>query len=152
MTKNIVEKMKAITQQWIEEGWQKGNAGIVDELHSPGFVDRDPSGRQPDREGFKQGIVRLYEAFPDFHGVIEDLIVDADTGKVALRWTATGTHRGSFMGARPSGRKIAFKGIEIIRIEEDRIVERWGEWDGIDLLQQLGIVAPCEPFHPEGVK
>jgi len=33
------------------------------------------------------------------------------------------------------------RGIEIVRIREGRIVERWGEWDGIDLLVQLGRVA-----------
>jgi steroid delta-isomerase-like uncharacterized protein len=141
MKDNAAERMKSIAYRWIEEGWQKGNAGIVDELHSPGFVDRDPSGRRPDLEGFKEGIVQLYAAFPDFHGVIEDLIVDAASGKAALRWTATGTHRGTFLGVRPSGKRISFKGIEIIRIEEARIVERWGEWDGTDLLEQLGATA-----------
>jgi predicted ester cyclase len=37
---------------------------------------------------------------------------------------------------------VRFKGIEIIRVRDDRIVERWGEWDGIDLLVQLGRVEP----------
>jgi predicted ester cyclase len=41
------------------------------------------------------------------------------------------------MGAAPTGRRITFAGIEIIRVENERIVERWGEWDGIDLLRQL---------------
>ncbi len=39
---------------------------------------------------------------------------------------------------RIAGRTVRFKGIEIIRIRDGLIVERWGEWDGIDLLEQLG--------------
>ncbi|MBN2206275.1 MAG: ester cyclase, partial [Candidatus Aminicenantes bacterium] len=36
-------------------------------------------------------------------------------------------------------RRIAFRGIEILRIEEGKVVDRWGEWDGLDLLVQLGL-------------
>ena len=61
---------------------------------------------------------------------------------MAVRWAARGTHRGPYLGAAPTGRTVSFKGIEIIRIEDGLIVERWGEWDGIDLLDQLGRIAP----------
>ena len=131
------DRLHTLAHRWIDEGWQRGNAGIVDELHDVNFVDRSPSGRTPDREGFKQGIRELYAAFPDFHAVIEDLVVDAATGKVAIRWSATGTHRGAFMGVAPTGRSITFTGIEIVRIENGLIIERWGEWDAVDLLRQL---------------
>jgi steroid delta-isomerase-like uncharacterized protein len=131
------ERLKGMTIRWIEQGWQAGNSAIVDELHDVTFVDHDPAGRTPDREGFKKGIEELYAAFPDFHGVIEDLVVDSIAGKVAVRWSATGTHRGPFLGFPPTGRLIRFKGIEILRIEQDRIMDRWGEWDGLELLNQL---------------
>ena len=61
--------MKA-AERWIYEGWQKGCAALVDERHAPAFVDYDSASRRPDREGFKQGIVELYAAFPDFHARI----------------------------------------------------------------------------------
>jgi len=121
----------------MEEGWQKGNVHIVDEIHSENFIDHDPSGRTPDREGFKEGIKLLYDAFPDLYAKVEDLVADTETGKVAIRWTATGTHTDIFMKVPPTGKKIHFKGIEIIRIENGKITERWGEWDGEALLDQL---------------
>ncbi len=133
-----IEKLKEIAHRWIEEGWSKGNVLIVDELHAPNFVDRDPSGRAPTNEGFKKGILELYATFPDFYAVVEDLVIEPETGKVAVRWAATGTHRKAYMTIPPTGKRIIFKGIEIIRIENGLIVERWGEWDGMDILQQLG--------------
>jgi steroid delta-isomerase-like uncharacterized protein len=142
MTDTTSQELEAIAQRWIEDGWQQGRAGIVDDLHAPDFIDHDPAGRTPDREGFKQGIVQLYAAFPDFYAVIEDLVVDAAKAKVAVRWVAKGTHQGTFMGIPPTGKRIAFRGIEIIRIEGERIVERWGEWNGMDLLHQLGEHSP----------
>jgi hypothetical protein len=35
-----------------------------------------------------------------------------------------------------------FKGIEIVRVRDGLITERWGEWDGLDLIAQLGPAAP----------
>ncbi|MFH1844228.1 MAG: ester cyclase [bacterium] len=134
------DKLRDIATRWLDEGWRRGNADVVAELHAPHFVDRDSAGRPADRDGFRLGIERLYAAFPDFQAKLEDLVIDAASGKVAVRWTGIGTQQGEYLGAPPSGRRVTFKGIEIIRIEDDRIVERWGEWDGIDLLVQLGRV------------
>ncbi|MCI0713205.1 MAG: ester cyclase [Chloroflexi bacterium] len=132
------EELKAIADRWIEEGWQKGNVAVIDELHVPNFVDHAADARAADREGFKQGIADLYAAFPDFYATTEDLVIDLTSQTVTVRWTATGTHRGQFMSVAATGKTINFTGIEIIRIENGKIVERWGEWNGIDLLVQLG--------------
>ena len=126
-----------LTRRWMECGWQKGQPDVVDELHAPNFVDNNPAGRGSDNDGFKEGIVQLYAAFPDFHARIEDILIDAAQGKAAVRWTATGTHRGTFMGCDPTGRVIQFKCIEIVRIDNGRIAERWGEWNTVELLEQL---------------
>ncbi|MGH8004143.1 MAG: ester cyclase [Limisphaerales bacterium] len=45
-----------------------------------------------------------------------------------------GTHKGKYLNALPTGKRICFKGIEIITIKNGKLIERWGEWDGIDLL------------------
>ena len=131
-------EFEAVARRWLEEGWRQGDAAIIDELHAPDFIDHDPGGRTPDNAGFKEGIVRLYAAFPDFAVRLEDLVVDEAAGTVAVRWSARGTHRGPYLGAEPTGRTVTFKGVEVLRIEGGRILERWGEWDGIELLSQLG--------------
>lgn len=131
------DELATITHAWIKEGWSKGNADIVYELHSPDFVDHDAAGRPDDREGFRKGIIDLYRAFPDLHCVVDDLVIDDETAKVSVRWSGTGTHRGIFLGAEPTGRRIDFAGIEIIRIKDGLITERWGQWDGLSLLEQL---------------
>ena len=48
---------------------------------------------------------------------------------------------GIYLGIEPTKRSIFFQGIEIITIDpQGFITERWGEWDGISLLQQLTAV------------
>jgi len=130
--------LRALAERWMTELWQRGDAGAVARLHAPGFVDRSPAGRSTDSAAYARSIEELFAAFPDFRAETEDLVVDAPRGRVAIRWTATGTHSGRpFLGQAPSGRRIRFTGIEILEIAGGRVIARWGEWDGLDLLAQL---------------
>jgi predicted ester cyclase len=121
----------------MERVWQKHDIDAIDILHSPDFIDCSPSGRNTDNIAYKTGVTELFKAFPDFFARTDDLVIDPISGKVAIRWCATGTHSAEFFGIPATGKKIKFNGIEILRIESDRIVERWGEWDGISIWEQL---------------
>jgi predicted ester cyclase len=80
----------------------------------------------------------LRSAFPDFHATIDDIIAEGD--KVVLRQTWTGTHKGEFMGIPPTGKRVSFGVIDIIRVDGDKCVEHWGQMDNAGLMQQLGAV------------
>ena len=86
---------------------------------------------------YREGVAELFKAFPDFATVTEDILVDVQTCKTAIRWRASGTHEGTFMGAEPTQKRITFSGIEILQFEAECIVARWGEWDGLEILAQL---------------
>ncbi len=133
------DDLKAIVERWMEQVWRQGKIEAIDELHAPNFQDHSPAGRATDNAAYKEGLRELFAAFPDFSAVTDDLIIDPATGKVAVRWHGAGTHYGDFMGAKATDKTIYFHGIEILRIENGLIIERWGEWDGIDLLEQLGL-------------
>lgn len=139
------DALERIARRWIEEIWRPGDLAAFDELHAPGFRDRSAAGRGDTRDDYRRMIREFYAAFPDFHTVIEDLVVDESRATVAIRWSARGTHRGAYLGVPPSGRAIDFAGIEIVRVEGGAIVERWGEWDGMGLLARLG---PWKPAFP----
>ena len=131
------QALREMAHRWVHAGWQVPDLSAFEELHDPEFLDHSPSGRAPTLEGFGQGILELYRAFPDFLATVEDLVVEPQAGKVSVRWAATGTHRGVFLGVAPTKRQIRFEGIEIVRVKCGRIIERWGEWNGIEVLQQL---------------
>lgn len=129
--------LRRIAKHWLRV-WQGGDTSCIDELHDVSFVDHSAGGRSPDNAGFKQGIAELYAAFPDFFADADDISVDEDAGKLTVVWSAKGTHRGAFLGVPPTDKTITFRGIEVLTIRNGKIVERWGEWDGIDLACQLG--------------
>jgi predicted ester cyclase len=89
---------------------------------------------------FKQHDAELFDAFPDIHFTIDDIVVEGD--EVAMRYTMTGTHKGAFMGTPPTDKKVRAWAIEIDRILGGKFVEGWVRLDTLDYMQQLG-VAPA---------
>ena len=82
---------------------------------------------------------------PDYHTTIEDLI--AEGNKVVARVTLTGTHTGDFYGIPPTGKRINLSAIYIVRIQDGKIVEHWGEENGVTVLRQLGFKIKLEPVE-----
>ena len=131
------EQLHIICERWIRELWQELDLDAIHRLHAPKFVDHSPSGRDGDNFGFHEGCEKLFTAFPDFYTQIEDVVVDEPAQKVAVRWRATGAHQKAYLGFEATERIIHFVGIEIIIVEDGLITDRWGEWDGLSLLDQL---------------
>jgi len=77
----------------------------------------------------------LTGAFPDLHIRLEDMV--AETDRVVTRLTFTGTHRGSFRGIAPTGRRISFGAIRIYRLADGKVTETWAYQDSLGLVQQL---------------
>jgi steroid delta-isomerase-like uncharacterized protein len=143
--------LESIARRWVELGWQQGDVDATRALYAADFVDLSSPGRERGtRDDNAQGIRELYAAFPDFHTEIDDLIVDVEAGKVAVRWTAVGTHQGTFFGVAASGKRVTFRGIETLRVRDGLIVERAGEWDGLAILEQMGADYAPRPPLPRG--
>jgi steroid delta-isomerase-like uncharacterized protein len=135
----VSEENKALVRREIEECWHRGNLMVVDEIYAANFVDHSPfPGTTADREGIRQFIRIIREAFPDIKLTIEDLISESD--KVVERVTATGTNKGEFMGIIPTGKQIAVPVITINRFAGGKIVERWSISDQLAMMQQLGAI------------
>jgi predicted ester cyclase len=69
----------------------------------------------------------------------------AEGDKVASRVTLSATHQGEFQGIPPTGKQVTQTGIDLLRIAGGKVVERWGEFDNLGLLQQLGVLPPPGP-------
>ena len=124
----------------LHEIWNTGDVAAVDEVYDPDFVGHfPPSSHLPERrgrDGAREGITRVRQAFPDWHEAVEDMVTEG--GKVVTRYTSTGTHRGAFRGLAPTGTKITVPEISIYRVARGKVVEQWCLLDELGRLQQLG--------------
>lgn len=115
----------------------RGDADALDELVAPDVVDHNPVPDQaPGVEGFKQWLVAARTSFPDFSGIVEDVIAEGD--RVAARVTWRGTHEGGFLGIPPTGKRVSFPAFHIVRFADGRAVEWWGAADLLTVVQQVG--------------
>ena len=136
------EAIKAIAYQLYEdfnEAFRTRNPNVLEETISANIVDHNPApGQAPGLEGVKQYVLMFCAAFPDLQNTVEDLIAEGD--KVVARLTVRGAHTGAFMGIPPTGKPVVVTLMEILRIADGKVVERWGQFDNLGLMQQLGVI------------
>ena len=122
---NTSEAAKAVVRRNTEEVQGGGNFEVFDELFADDFLDHTPQpGRTPDKDGARQLYKILRTAFPDFHAEIHWQLADGD--RVTTYKTYHGTHRGEFLGVAPTGRKIQFETVDVMRVRDGKITEHWG--------------------------
>jgi steroid delta-isomerase-like uncharacterized protein len=129
---------KAVAREWMEAIFSGHDLEAVDRLLASDFVDHNPwEGRAPDRDGWKAGTAEFLAAFPDLRCEIDDLIAESD--RAAVRNRLIGTHRGAFV-APPTGRRVEFRSVDMVRVVDGQIVEHWGLIDALAFLRQIGQV------------
>ena len=81
--------------------------------HSSDFDDR------PAIDALRAGFELWFREFPDHRITIQTLVAEGDL--VASRSTCAATHRGEYMGVRPTGKRVTFTAHELYRIEAGKI-------------------------------
>jgi predicted ester cyclase len=128
-----------------EEFINGGNEAVFDELVDANVIENEelPPGLEPNREGVKQLFRMFRSAFPDIHFQVDEMIAADD--KIIARITISGTNDGSFMNMPPTGNKISYKGIDIFRLVNGKVVEHWGIGDNAKMMEQLAVVPEGSP-------
>jgi predicted ester cyclase len=130
---------KDLVHGFIQDLFTAGDPGAVERYLDAAFRNHDLPfpGASDGRDGMQLAADMFRRACPDWHSDVDQLVAEDDV--VVERFTASGTHRGELMGVAPTGRTIVLTGIQIFRIEGDKIVERWGQLDQLGLARQLGL-------------
>ena len=136
----MMEEQNKRTVRRFVDGYQTGaDEGIFAEILDPDVVDHSrPAGIAAGAEGVRQQFDGFRQAFPDFAATVLQQVAEGDL--VVTRKVFRGTHRGELMGIPPTGRAVEIHVIDIIRLQDGRIVEHWGVVDRLGLLQQLGAI------------
>ena len=133
------EENKTLVRRYIEEVWDKKNVAALDEFLASTYQRYTSPNTTPlNREGQKQRLAGIRTAFPDITLTLEEIFAEGD--RVAFRSTIRGTHQNIFQGIPPTGRQVTVSLLDIVRVEDSKIIEHWGGPDFLDWLKQLGAV------------
>jgi steroid delta-isomerase-like uncharacterized protein len=128
---------KALAHRWFDEVWNKGQASSIDELLAGDAVVYGLGENLQGPAGFKPFHDAYRGAFPDLSIRLEEVITEGD--KVAVRWSATGTHRGDTLGFPATGKRVQMTGMAFLKVKGGQFVEGWNTFDQLGMLQQLGV-------------
>jgi steroid delta-isomerase-like uncharacterized protein len=78
----------------------------------------------------------VLNAFPDMKVEIQSMVAEGDV--VAVRWRASGTHRGEFLGTPATGRVVPMTNVDHFTIKDGKITQVVSNPDAAGVLNALG--------------
>jgi steroid delta-isomerase-like uncharacterized protein len=144
------ERNTAVVKRNYDEIWNQGKFEVAEEIVAKDFEDHPPTrffdiGRTGPAS-LQEAARKFRIAFSDFHDTSEQILAEGD--RVAYLGTISGTNDGELFGFPATGRKMEVRGINFFRLKDGQIIERWGQFDVLTMMQQLGL-APA-PGGPGG--
>ena len=126
MTTDRASRNKHLVESLIQELFTKGDLTAIDRYLADDFVNHDPPfpGAPEGAEGLRLAAEVFRRALPDWRSDIDHLVAEGDL--VVEHFHASGTRTGALMGVAADGQTLTLRGIQIFRIADDKIVERWG--------------------------
>jgi predicted ester cyclase len=86
-------------------------------------------------------LVSLFASFPSAKYMVERVTCNEGVQKgewdVAVRWRLQGIHDGIGYFGQPSGKTVEVLGISHLKVRNEKIVEEWMTFDGLDVLRQI---------------
>jgi steroid delta-isomerase-like uncharacterized protein len=124
------------------DAWNAHDVDRIASMHAPDMVfENHTAGERADGVEALKHIARIFESWPDIAFETRRLYVREDL--VVQEWTATATHvkpitRGDIV-AEPSGKRIEWKGMDVIPFEHGKVKRKDVYSDSVSILRQVGL-------------
>jgi steroid delta-isomerase-like uncharacterized protein len=135
-----------LARRWHTLFFIEGNFDKAPEVVTEDFVAHITGRDFRGVDGVKEAAMVIRTAFPDVEITHHDVVSTED--RVAIRWTADGTHRGEYVGVPPTGKRIHVDGVDMFHIRSGKIAELWVAYDNLGMLQAMGAIPGAETERP----
>jgi len=136
------EKLEALIERY-NEAWNDHDLDAITAMHAPDIVfENHTAGESAEGDEAREQIARIFETWPDIRFETRRLYVR--DGVVTQEWTATATHantmrRGDLV-AEPTGKKVQWRGVDVIPFEGGLIKRKDVYSDSVSILRQVGLL------------
>jgi len=119
---------KQVLRRFYHDVLERGELGALDGMVGPTFVDHQPApGQGPGVQGVRQFVTAMRAGLTDIQVEVEHLLAEGEL--VAAVVNLRGKHTGDLMGMPPSGKDVSMRIADVVRIQDGKVVERWGVED-----------------------
>ena len=94
------------------------------------------------REDLVAYFEELWEAIPDFHFEVLDITAQGEVASARWRLRGTFAGPGTLQGFAPTGGRLDFRGVDVVRVRDGRIVHNDIFVDNMLVARQLGVLPP----------
>jgi predicted ester cyclase len=131
------EQNKAIVRRFNKEFIEQGNENSFNELLSDNVINHSaPTGTPNGKESFYFFLNNvLRKGFQNLTVEILEQVAERDL--VTTRKKIKGTHTGEIFGIPPSNKEVEINIIDIIRIQDGKYAEHWGQSNFDEVLKQI---------------
>jgi steroid delta-isomerase-like uncharacterized protein len=117
--------------------------GIVADWSEEGVEDIVAFGILRGKTEIRENVRSLYASFPDLEFTFERVI--ADDRHATLQWRAAATFTGEpYMGILPNGKRVEVRTVEVMELEDGKIVRNTIYYDGAAFARQIGMLPEQE--------
>jgi steroid delta-isomerase-like uncharacterized protein len=125
------------------DAWNDHDLDAIMSMHARDMVfENHTAGESAQGEDVRDHIAAIFESWPDLRFETRRLYVR--DGVVTQEWTATGTHsntmrRGDLV-AEPTGKRVEWRGVDVIPFEDGLIKRKDVYSDSVSILRQVGLL------------
>ena len=136
------ERLEATIESY-NKAWNDHDLDAIMAAHAPDMVfENHTAGESAQGEEVRDHIAAIFESWPDLAFETRRLYVREDL--VVQEWTGSGTHsktmRRGDLEAEPTGRRIEWKGLDVIPFEDGLIKRKDVYSDSVSILRQVGLL------------
>ena len=134
-----IDENKLLIRRFIEEIINTGNVDDIEKFIAPDYTEVHEGRKHTvGIAGATEHILGVRQTYPDLTLTVEQQIGEGEW--VATCITARGTHTGSWLGIKPTGKTVAFTGVNINKVVNGRIAEHGGAANIFEPLLEIGAI------------
>ncbi len=125
------------------EAWNDHDLDAIMSMHAPDMVfENHTAGESAQGEEVRAHIGAIFETWPDINFETRRLYVRE--GVVTQEWTATATHTNAMrrgdLEAEPTGKRVEWRGVDVIPYEDGLVKRKDVYSDSVSILRQVGLL------------
>jgi predicted ester cyclase len=142
-----LEANKLLIRGYIEEVFNKHQPAASDRFVAANFIEHNPRLPHDGLAGITQFVTKVFAAFSDYHGEIQNMVAEGDRVVARIQWT--GTNDGPYEGRPATGNKLVFSTADFFRIENGKNRRALGRGGDARARGRAGSRAATECGKPE---